>query len=68
MEQPDIIEHAVARAEIPPASDPDVIIDMLYGPAYHRLLHGHLPLTDTFVKRIAAVIATGVKAGAAAPN
>jgi AcrR family transcriptional regulator len=62
-----IIEHAIARGEIPPNSDIDVIIDMLYGPAYHRLLHGHLPLTDAFVKRIAAVIAAGCRAGAAAP-
>jgi AcrR family transcriptional regulator len=63
-----IIQHAVARGEIPPDSDPDVIIDMLYGPAYHRLLQGHLPLTDKFVKRIAAIIAAGVKAGAATPR
>jgi AcrR family transcriptional regulator len=63
-----IVEHAIARGEIPRGSDSDVIIDMLYGPAYHRLLQGHLPLTDSFVKRVAAVITAGVKAGAAAPS
>jgi AcrR family transcriptional regulator len=62
-----IIERAVARGEIPEASDPDVLIDLLYGPAYHRLLNGHLPLSDTFVRQVAAMVAAGAKAGAAIP-
>ena len=62
-----IIEHAIDRGEIPADSDPEVLMDMLYGPAYHRLLHGHLPLSDPFVKRVAAIVAAGARAGAAAP-
>jgi hypothetical protein len=42
-------------------------MDLLFGAAYHRLLQGHLPLTDGFVRRVVAVIVAGAKAGAAAP-
>ncbi len=62
-----IIEHAIDRGEIPSESDPEILMDMLYGPAYHRLLHGHLPLSDDFVERVAAIVAAAAKAGAAAP-
>jgi AcrR family transcriptional regulator len=60
-----MIERAIARGEIPEDSDVDVLMDMLYGPAYHRLLQGHLPLTQGFVQEVVAVIVAGAKAGAA---
>ena len=31
--------------------DKDVVLDLLFGSAYHRLLHGHRPLTDEFSPR-----------------
>jgi AcrR family transcriptional regulator len=62
-----IIERAVARGEIPAASDPDILIDMVYGPAYHRLLHGHLPLTDNFVRQVVTMVVTGARCGGATP-
>jgi hypothetical protein len=35
-------------------------MDLLYGPIYHRLLHGHAPLTDRFVQQVIdAAIAPG---------
>ena len=63
-----IFEHAIARGEIPANSDVEVLMDLLYGPGYHRLLHGHLPLTDRFIRRAVAVIVAGAKAGAAATS
>jgi AcrR family transcriptional regulator len=58
-----IIDRAIARGEIAPSTDPDILLDLLYGPAYHRLLQGHLPLNDRFVHSVAdAVVAA---AGAA---
>lgn len=60
-----MIEHAIERGEIPKDSDIDVLMDMLYGPAYHRLLHWHLPLSEQFVRRVVAVVVAGAKAGAA---
>jgi len=62
-----MIERAMLRGEIPAGSDVDVLMDMLYGPAYHRLLHGHLPLSEGFVGTVVAVVASGAKAGAAVP-
>jgi AcrR family transcriptional regulator len=60
-----MIDRAVERGELPPGTDTDVMIDLLYGPAYHRLLHGHLPLNDRFLKRVVAIIVAGAEAGAA---
>lgn len=60
-----MIERAIARNEIPRDSDIDVLMDMLYGPAYHRLLQGHLPLSEQFVQQVVAVVVAGAKAGGA---
>jgi AcrR family transcriptional regulator len=62
-----MIERAIARNEIPRDSDVDVLMDMLYGPAYHRLLQGHLPLTEGFAQQVVAVVVAGAKAGGAVP-
>jgi AcrR family transcriptional regulator len=63
-----IIERAMERGEIPAGSDTELLMDMLYGPAYHRLLQGHQPLTDRFVRRLVAMIVAGAEAGAAVPR
>jgi AcrR family transcriptional regulator len=47
-----IFRRAVARGEIPAGTDIEVALDLLYGPVYHRLLHGHAPLTDRFVREV----------------
>jgi Tetracyclin repressor-like, C-terminal domain len=54
------------RGEIPAGSDPELILDMLYGPLYQRYLQGHLPLSDSFAKAIAHIVALAARAGAAA--
>jgi AcrR family transcriptional regulator len=61
-----VVERAIARGEIPARSDPDLILDMLYGPLYHRYLQGHLPLTHSFAKGIARMVAVAARAGSAA--
>ena len=60
-----MIERAIDRGEVPAGSDVDVLMDMLYGPAYHRLLHGHLPLSTRFVQQVVAVVVAGAQAGGA---
>jgi AcrR family transcriptional regulator len=62
-----IVERAIARGEIPAGSDPELILDMLYGPLYHRYLHGHLPLNDAFAIGVAGMTAAAAAAGAAVP-
>ena len=41
-------ERAIGRGEAPADLDVEVALDLVYGPIYHRLLHGHAPLTDRF--------------------
>jgi AcrR family transcriptional regulator len=63
-----MLERAIARGEIPAGSDVDVLMDLLYGAAYHRLLQGHLPLTDRFVQHVVSVIVAGAQDTAATPD
>lgn len=47
-----ILLRAAARGEIPADTDFEVVLDLLYGPIYHRLLHLHAPLNDRFIKDV----------------
>jgi AcrR family transcriptional regulator len=40
------------RGEIAANTNLEVTLDMLYGPIYHRLLHGHAPLTERFAQQV----------------
>jgi Tetracyclin repressor-like, C-terminal domain len=60
-----IIERAIARGEIPAGSDPELIMDLLFGPLYHRYLNGHLPLDESFARGVARMVATAARDGAA---
>lgn len=60
-----MVERAIARGEIPSRSDVDLLMDMLYGPAYHRLLQGHLGFPSEFIDLVVAMVVTGAKSGAA---
>jgi AcrR family transcriptional regulator len=55
-----IVERAAERGEIAPGTDPDLVLDLLFGPAYHRLLNRHRPLSDNFVRGVADLIMDGV--------
>jgi AcrR family transcriptional regulator len=60
-----IIERAIARGEIPAGSDAELIMDLLFGPLYHRYLNGHLQLDQAFARGVARMVAAGATAGAA---
>jgi AcrR family transcriptional regulator len=47
-----IFRRAIERGEIPATTKIEVALDLLYGPVYHRLLHGHAPLNDRFVRDV----------------
>ena len=49
---PAAFERAIARDEAPADRDVEVALDLIYGPVYHRLLHGHTPLTDRFAASV----------------
>ncbi|MDX6679818.1 MAG: hypothetical protein QOE31_3870 [Solirubrobacteraceae bacterium] len=55
-----IFARAIDRGEIPADTDTEVAIDLLYGPFYHRILHGHAKLSDRFTRAIVAYVAAAV--------
>ena len=60
-----IIERAIVRGEIPGGSDPELLMDLLFGPLYHRYLNMHLPLDGAFATAVARMVTAGAKSGAA---
>jgi AcrR family transcriptional regulator len=63
-ESKNLVKRAVARGEISQRTDPDLLLDLLYGPMYHRLLQGHLPLNDRFVQAVVSTVLSGIEPGA----
>lgn len=58
-----IFTRAIARGEIGVGTDVEAAIDLLYGSLYHRLLHGHAPLSPEFVAYVVGVVARGLITG-----
>ena len=52
--------RAVNRGEVPADLDIEVAVDLIYGPLYHRLLHGHAPLTGRFGEAVVDMALAGV--------
>jgi AcrR family transcriptional regulator len=57
-----MLDRAVERGEISPSVDQEVVLDLFFGSAQHRLLLGHLPLDDVFVVNVVNVILDGIRA------
>jgi AcrR family transcriptional regulator len=57
-----IFRRAAERGELPRSTDVEVATDLLYGPLWHRLLHGHAPLNDRFVQSIVDATIAALKA------
>jgi AcrR family transcriptional regulator len=55
-----MLDRAIARGEIPATVDQEVVLDLFFGAAQHRLLLGHLPLTDDFIRSVVDVILDGI--------
>jgi AcrR family transcriptional regulator len=56
-----IFQRATVRGEIPADTDIEVALDLIYGPLYHRLLHGHAPLNDQFVEDVVDMAMRGIQ-------
>jgi AcrR family transcriptional regulator len=56
-----VIRRAVERGEIPAGTPVEVVLDLLYGPLYHRLLHGHADLDDQFVSDVLDAVLDGIR-------
>jgi len=55
-----VFRRAIDREEVPADTDVEVALDLIYGPLYHRLLHGHAPLNDRFVREIVDMALNGI--------
>ena len=55
-----VLQRAIERGEIPADTKLDVALDLIYGPLYHRLLHGHAPLNDRFVRDVIDMALHGI--------
>jgi AcrR family transcriptional regulator len=55
-----LLAAARDREEIASDTDLEVTLDLLYGPIYHRLLHGHAPLTEDFAQQVIDTVITAI--------
>jgi AcrR family transcriptional regulator len=62
-----IFRRAIGRGEISADTKTEVALDLLYGALYHRLLHGHAPLSDQFVRDVIDTALGGIAPPAATP-
>ncbi len=62
-----MLARATERGEIQPSVDFEVVLDLFFGAAQHRLLLGHLPMTETFIESVVDVILDGISAGRLRP-
>ena len=56
-----MLDRAVDRGEIPASTDYELALDLIFGAAYHRLLHGHQPLTDEFARGVVDTVVAGLQ-------
>jgi AcrR family transcriptional regulator len=56
----ELLARARDRGEIGTDTNLDVTLDLLYGPIYHRLLHGHAPLTERFAEQVIDSVITAI--------
>ena len=52
--------RAADRGDVPADLDVEVAVDLIYGPLYHRLLHGHAPLTGQFAQDVVDMALAGI--------
>jgi AcrR family transcriptional regulator len=63
-----MVERAIARGEVPPQTNPEMVIEMLTAPMYFRLLMSGEPINAEFVQAVAELVAAGARAGPGSPS
>jgi AcrR family transcriptional regulator len=56
-----MVDRAIERGDVAPDVDTEVVLDLLYGSAYHRLLQSHLTLSDRFAQSVVDTIMAGIR-------
>jgi AcrR family transcriptional regulator len=54
-----MLDRAAARGELATSADHEVVLDLFFGAAQHRLLLGHLPMSDEFIDQVVSIIVNG---------
>jgi AcrR family transcriptional regulator len=62
----EIAERAISRGEIPPDTDPKLVIEAVVAPIYFRLLMTREELDDQFLEGLTALLAPGRRARSSA--
>jgi AcrR family transcriptional regulator len=55
-----LVTRAIERGEVPPTTDPPLVIEMVVAPIHFRTLLTHHPLDGSLAQRIADVIVDGI--------
>lgn len=48
----ELLERCVAQQLVAPPADIDLVLDLVFGPLFYRLLMGHAPITRSFVDQL----------------
>jgi AcrR family transcriptional regulator len=56
-----MLDRAIERGEIAASVDREVVLDLFFGAAEHRLLLGHLPMTGEFIAQVVDTILAGIQ-------
>lgn len=54
-----LLERGSARGELVPGTDLELLIDLLFGALWHRLLLCHAPLDEAFAQQVVGVVLDG---------
>lgn len=55
-----VLLRAIDRGELARRTDVELVLDLLYGSLYHRLLHGHAPLNDRTAEAVVDTVLWGI--------
>ena len=58
-----IVERAIERGDLPPTTDPNLVIETLIGPIWLRLLLTGETIDDDLADRVAALVTAGATHG-----
>jgi AcrR family transcriptional regulator len=61
------VERAIARRELPPATDARLLIELVTSAVMNRILRTGEPVDEPFVRAVVAVVVAGARAGGAVP-
>lgn len=56
-----LLAKGVAAGQLRQLPDVEVVLDMIYGPLFYRLLAGHLPLTANVAQRLIDTLMAGIE-------